>query len=58
VAKASQLQLLQPLLTIAWSVPVLGDQLDPISLLTALVVGACVLVTQRARAASSKAATS
>jgi drug/metabolite transporter (DMT)-like permease len=48
VAKASQLQLLQPLLTIAWSVPVLGDRLDPISLFTALIVGVCVLVTQRA----------
>jgi drug/metabolite transporter (DMT)-like permease len=58
VAKASQLQLLQPLLTIAWSVPVLGDRLDPISLFTALIVGVCVLVTQRARAASAKAATS
>jgi drug/metabolite transporter (DMT)-like permease len=58
VAKASQVQLLQPLLTIAWSVPVLGEQLDPISLLTALIVGVCVLVTQRARAASPKPATS
>jgi nitroimidazol reductase NimA-like FMN-containing flavoprotein (pyridoxamine 5'-phosphate oxidase superfamily) len=49
VAKASQLQLAQPLLTIAWSAPLLGDHLGATGLLTAIVVGACVLVTQRAR---------
>jgi drug/metabolite transporter (DMT)-like permease len=49
VAKASQLQLAQPLLTIAWSAPLLGDQLGATGLLTAILVGACVLVTQRAR---------
>jgi drug/metabolite transporter (DMT)-like permease len=49
VAKASQLQLAQPLLTIAWSAPLLGDHLDPIGLLTAVVVAICVLVTQRTR---------
>lgn len=49
VAKASQLQLAQPLLTITWSAPLLGDRLDATGLLTAIVVAACVLVTQRAR---------
>jgi drug/metabolite transporter (DMT)-like permease len=49
VARASQLQLAQPLLTIAWSAPLLGEQLDALSLLTAIVVGLCVVVTQRAR---------
>jgi drug/metabolite transporter (DMT)-like permease len=48
VAKASQLQLAQPLLTIMWSAPLLGDRLDPVALLAAVIVAACVLVTQRA----------
>ncbi|MDQ6836262.1 MAG: DMT family transporter, partial [Actinomycetota bacterium] len=50
VARASQTQLAQPLLTIVWSVPLLGETLDPVALLAALVVGGCVLITQRARA--------
>jgi drug/metabolite transporter (DMT)-like permease len=50
VARASQIQLAQPLLTIVWSVPLLGASLDPVALLAAGVVAGCVLVTQRARA--------
>ncbi|MDQ3905732.1 MAG: pyridoxamine 5'-phosphate oxidase family protein [Actinomycetota bacterium] len=49
VARASQLQLCQPLLTIAWSVPLLGDHLDAAALLTVFVVSGCVLLTQWAR---------
>ncbi len=49
VAKASQLQLAQPLLTIAWSIPLLGEKVDVAGLATAVVVGVCILVTQRAR---------
>jgi drug/metabolite transporter (DMT)-like permease len=49
VARASQIQLAQPLLTIAWSIPLLGETIDATGLLTAVVVGICVLVTQRAR---------
>ncbi len=49
VAKASQLQLAQPLLTIAWSIPLLGEKIDATGLATALVVGVCILLTQRAR---------
>jgi drug/metabolite transporter (DMT)-like permease/nitroimidazol reductase NimA-like FMN-containing flavoprotein (pyridoxamine 5'-phosphate oxidase superfamily) len=56
VAQASQLQLGQPLLTIAWSVPLLGDHVDLTGLITVLVVGGCVLVTQRARAGRAAAA--
>ncbi len=52
VARASQLQLAQPLLTITWSVPLLGDHLDTVGLLTAVVVGVCVFVTQRTRTGS------
>ncbi|HEX8975136.1 MAG TPA: DMT family transporter [Solirubrobacteraceae bacterium] len=50
VARASQIQLAQPLLTIVWSLPLLGESLDPMALLAAVVVAGCVLVTQRARA--------
>lgn len=49
VARASQLQLAQPLLTIAWSVPLLGERVGWGALLTALVVVACVFVTQWVR---------
>jgi drug/metabolite transporter (DMT)-like permease len=49
VARASQLQLAQPLLTIAWSIPLLGETIDATGLLTAVVVAICVLVTQRVR---------
>jgi len=49
VARASQLQLGQPLLTIAWSVPLLGDHLDIAGVATVVVVAGCVFVTQRAR---------
>lgn len=51
VAKASQLQLAQPLLTLVWAVLLLGEHLTPAVPLTALAVLACIVVTQRARAA-------
>ncbi|WP_424185814.1 DMT family transporter [Actinokineospora sp. G85] len=50
VAKASQLQLAQPLLTLVWAVLLLGERLDPAVPLTAAVVLACIAVTQRSRA--------
>ncbi|MGI8802907.1 MAG: pyridoxamine 5'-phosphate oxidase family protein [Solirubrobacteraceae bacterium] len=49
VARASQLQLAQPLLTVAWSALLLGEHAGPGALVVAVVVIACVLVTQRAR---------
>jgi drug/metabolite transporter (DMT)-like permease/nitroimidazol reductase NimA-like FMN-containing flavoprotein (pyridoxamine 5'-phosphate oxidase superfamily) len=52
VARASQLQLAQPLLTVAWSAALLGERVGPGALLVAVVVIACVLVTQRARIAA------
>jgi drug/metabolite transporter (DMT)-like permease len=51
VARASQVQLLQPLLTIGWSALLLAEHVDAATLATALVVLACVAVTQRSRAA-------
>ncbi|KUL34903.1 hypothetical protein ADL22_29205 [Streptomyces sp. NRRL F-4489] len=49
VSRASQLQLAQPLLTLVWSVVLLGEHLPPAAPLTALAVLACIVVTQRAR---------
>jgi drug/metabolite transporter (DMT)-like permease len=54
VAKASQIQLAQPMLTIAWSVPLLGDHVDGVGVLTAIVVAVCVFVTQKTRSAGSR----
>jgi drug/metabolite transporter (DMT)-like permease len=56
VARASQVQLAQPLLTIAWSIPLLGEHLDPGAVLTAAIVAVCVFVTQRARLTRARAA--
>ncbi|MFF9897258.1 DMT family transporter [Streptomyces longispororuber] len=49
VPKASQLQLAQPLLTLVWSVFLLGESLTPAAPLTAVAVLVCIAVTQRAR---------
>ncbi|MDQ0938093.1 DMT family transporter [Streptomyces turgidiscabies] len=49
IPKASQLQLAQPLLTLVWSVLLLGEQLTPAAPLTAAAVLVCIAVTQRAR---------
>lgn len=49
VAHASQLQLAQPLLTLVWAVLLLGERLTVAAPLTAVVVLACIVVTQRAR---------
>ena len=51
VARASQLQLAQPLLTLVWAVLLLGEELGPAVPLTAVVVLACIVVTQRSRTA-------
>ncbi len=49
VARASQLQLAQPLLTIVWAALLLGEHFTAAVPLTAAVVFGCILVTQRAR---------
>ncbi|WP_407554068.1 DMT family transporter [Streptomyces sp. Pv4-95] len=49
VSKASQLQLAQPLLTLVWSVLLLGEHLPPAAPAAALAVLACIAVTQRTR---------
>ncbi|MFE3498250.1 DMT family transporter [Kitasatospora sp. NPDC059146] len=50
VPRASQLQLAQPLLTLVWSVLLLGEELPVAAPVTAVVVLGCIAVTQRARA--------
>ncbi|MFC9114009.1 DMT family transporter [Streptomyces sp. NPDC057092] len=49
IPKASQLQLAQPLLTLVWSVLLLGEHLPLAAPLTAAAVLVCIAVTQRAR---------
>lgn len=49
VAKVSQVQLLQPLLTVTESVVLFGQHLDPAVLVAALSVLACVTTAQRTR---------
>lgn len=49
VARASQLQLAQPLLTLVWAAALLGEDLGTLTGPAALAVLVCVAVTQRAR---------
>jgi drug/metabolite transporter (DMT)-like permease len=51
VERASQLQLAQPLLTLAWAVVLLGEHLSAAVVVTAAIVLGCIVVTQRARTA-------
>ncbi|ADB32563.1 protein of unknown function DUF6 transmembrane [Kribbella flavida DSM 17836] len=46
VPKASQLQLAQPLLTLVWSVLLIGEHLPPLAPVAALVIVACIAATQ------------
>ena len=48
-AKASQTQLAQPLLTLVWSVSLLGERLSPLAPVTALIVLGCIAASRRAR---------
>ncbi len=50
VPRASQLQLAQPLLTLTWSVLLLGEELPAAAPVTAVAVLLCIALTQRARA--------
>ena len=51
VAKIGQVQLVQPLLTLAWSAALLGEEVGPATLIAAAAVLASVVATQRARVA-------
>ena len=56
VAKVSQVQLAQPLLTVAESVLLFGQDLDPAIVLAAVAVLACVAAAQRTRVQRQRAA--
>jgi drug/metabolite transporter (DMT)-like permease len=49
IPKASQLQLAQPLLTLVWSVSLLGERLAPAAPVAAGAVLVCIAVTQRTK---------
>ena len=49
VAKASQLQFAQPLLTLVWSVLLMNERLPITAPLTAVVVLLCIVATRRTR---------
>ncbi|MEV5571513.1 DMT family transporter [Spirillospora sp. NPDC052269] len=49
IARASQVQLAQPLLNLTWSALLLGESVDALTGLTAVAVLVCVALTQRAR---------
>lgn len=49
IPRASQLQLAQPLLTLVWSVSLLGESLPLAAPLAAVAVLVCIAVTQRAK---------
>jgi drug/metabolite transporter (DMT)-like permease len=54
VAKIGQTQLAQPVLTLAWSALLLGEHVSLSMVIAALAIVACVLATQRTRAAQPK----
>lgn len=54
VAKGSQVQLIQPLLTLLWSVVLLGETVTAATLLAASVVILCIAVVQRLRISLAK----
>ncbi len=49
IARVGQIQLAQPVLTLAWSALLLGETVTPASIGAALVVLACVVLIQRTR---------
>lgn len=49
IAQVGQLQLAQPVLTLAWSALLLGEAVSPASIGAALAVLGCVVLTQRTR---------
>ncbi|MFC0545648.1 DMT family transporter [Kutzneria chonburiensis] len=49
VARIGQIQAIQPVLTLAWSALLLGEHIDVVTVVVALVVLGCVILTQRAR---------
>jgi drug/metabolite transporter (DMT)-like permease len=57
VARIGQVQLIQPLLTLAWSALLLGEHVGPATLVASIAVVASVVATQRARVTGAPSAT-
>ena len=49
IARVSQIQLAQPVLTLLWSALLLGERVDPATIAAALFIVGCVLVTLKTR---------
>lgn len=58
VAKIGQIQLIQPLLTLAWSAVLLSEHVSAITLFAAVLVVLCVVGTQRAQVGQAPLVTS
>jgi drug/metabolite transporter (DMT)-like permease len=58
VAKIGQVQLVQPLLTLAWSAALLGEHVSVITLFAAVLVVLCVVGTQRTQVGQAPLVTS
>jgi len=58
VAKIGQVQLVQPLLTLAWSAALLGEHVSAITLFAAVLVVLCVVGTQRTQVSQAPLVTS
>jgi drug/metabolite transporter (DMT)-like permease len=55
IAEVGQVQLAQPVLTLLWSALLVGEAVTPAAIAAALVVLACVVLTQRTRRVSADA---
>lgn len=55
IARVGQIQLAQPVLTLIWSALLLGETVTPASIAVALLVIACVVLTQRTRVTGAPA---
>ncbi|RAY11997.1 EamA family transporter [Actinomadura craniellae] len=56
IARAGQVQLAQPVLTLVWSALLLGEAVDAPTVLAALGILVCVALTQRTRAGTARPA--
>ncbi|MCD0453604.1 DMT family transporter [Actinocorallia sp. API 0066] len=56
IARAGQIQLLQPLMTLVWAALLLGEPFEPLTVLAAFAVLLCVAWTQRASRGRGRAA--
>jgi len=55
IVRVSQVQLIQPFLALLFAVPVLGEQLDPVTVGFSLAVIAVVFVSRRTAVGQPKA---